>query len=70
MAGGHLALCIITGSLVFHFWSQEIWLAFLVALFCHGTITAFVRGNSTHELGHGTVFKTKWLNKVFLYISA
>ena len=68
LAGGHLALVIVTGTLVFHFWSQELWLAFLIALFCHGTVTAFVRGNSTHELGHGTVFKTKWLNKFFLYL--
>jgi hypothetical protein len=21
-----------------------------------------------HELGHGTVFKTKWLNTAFLYV--
>ena len=68
LAGGHLALVIVTGALVFYFWSQALWLAFLIALFCHGTVTAFVRGNSTHELGHGTVFKTKWLNKFFLYL--
>ena len=67
-AGGHLVLMIITGASAFHFWSRELWLAFLLALFCHGTVTAFCRGNSTHELGHGTVFKTKWLNKAFLYL--
>ena len=26
----------------------------------------FLRGLGTHELGHGTVFRTKWLNKFFL----
>ncbi len=67
-AGGHLALFIITGSLAFYFWSQEFWLAFLLALFCHGTVTTFFRGVAPHELGHGTVFKTKWLNKFFLYL--
>jgi fatty acid desaturase len=67
-AGGHLALFIITGSLVFYFWSQELWLAFLLALFCHGTATTFFRGVAPHELGHGTVFKTKWLNKFFMYL--
>ncbi len=67
-AGGHLALFIITGSLVFFFWSQEIWLAFLVALFAHGTVTSFFTGTAPHELGHGTVFKTKWLNKFFMYL--
>ena len=67
-AGGHLALFIFTGSLVFYFWSQELWLAFLLALFCHGTVTSFFRGIAPHELGHGTVFKTKWLNKFFMYL--
>ncbi|MCY3865067.1 MAG: fatty acid desaturase [Chloroflexi bacterium] len=67
-AGGHLLLFIITGSFVFYFWSHELWLAFLVALFCHGTVTTFFRGVAPHELGHGTVFKTKWLNKFFMYL--
>ncbi len=67
-AGGHLALFIFTGSLVFLFWSQGLWLAFLLALFCHGTVTSFFRGVAPHELGHGTVFKTKWLNKFFMYL--
>ena len=67
LAGGHLALVVFTGSLSIYFWAQELWPAFLLALFCHGTVTAFIRGNSTHELGHGTVFKTKRLNKFFLY---
>ena len=67
-AGGHLALFIITASLVFYSWSQELWLAFLLALFCHGTVTTFFRGVAPHELGHGTVFKTKWLNKFFMYL--
>ena len=67
-AGGHLALWIITGSLVFYFWSQGLWLLMLLALFCHGTVTTFFRGVAPHELGHGTVFKTKWLNKFFMYL--
>ena len=67
-AGGHLALFILTGSLVFYFWSHGLWLAMLVALFCHGTVTTFFRGVAPHELGHGTVFKTKWLNKFFMYL--
>ena len=67
-AGGHLALFIFTGSLVFYFWSQGLWLLMLLALFCHGTVTSFFRGIAPHELGHGTVFKTKWLNKAFLYL--
>ena len=67
-AGGHLVLFIFTGALVFGFWWTELWLAFLVALFFHGTVTSFFTGTAPHELGHGTVFKTKWLNKFFLYL--
>ena len=67
-AGGHLALFILTGALVFHFWSLQLWGAFLVALFCHGTVASFFTGVAPHELGHGTVFRSKWLNKLFLYI--
>ncbi|MDD9955313.1 MAG: fatty acid desaturase [Anaerolineaceae bacterium] len=67
-AGGHLALFVITAALVTHFWSLQLWGVFLVALFCHGTVTSFFTGVAPHELGHGTVFRTKWLNKVFLYL--
>ncbi|MCA0455019.1 MAG: fatty acid desaturase [Chloroflexi bacterium] len=67
-AGGHLALFILTGSLVFYFWSQQIWIAFFIALFCHGTVASFFVGVAPHELGHGSVFQTKWLNSVFLYL--
>ncbi len=67
-AGGHLAIFILTGTLVFYFWYQQAWLAFLVALFVHGTVASFFGGTAPHELGHGTVFRTKWLNKFFLYL--
>jgi|TARA_B110000208_G_scaffold48769_1_gene64454 fatty acid desaturase len=40
----------------------------VVELFVHGTIGSFFTGTAPHELGHGTVFRTKALNKIFLYI--
>ncbi len=67
-AGGHLAIWLLTGAASFYFWSQENWIALLIALFFHGTVASFFVGIAPHELGHGTVFKTKSLNKVFLYI--
>ncbi|MBV7333501.1 fatty acid desaturase [Chloroflexi bacterium TSY] len=67
-AGGHLALFAITGTLVYLSWSQQNWLAFVVALFAHGTVGSFFVGVAPHELGHGTVFRTKWLNKFFMYL--
>jgi fatty acid desaturase len=67
-AGGHLVLWACTGALVVLFWSQQIWLAFALALFVHGTVASFFVGIAPHELGHGTVFQTKRLNEVFLYL--
>ncbi|MFA3915559.1 fatty acid desaturase [Ruegeria hyattellae] len=67
-AGGHLGLFCLTGAATYLAWAQGLWLLFVVALFCHGTVASFFRGTSTHELGHGTVFETRWLNKLFLYL--
>lgn len=67
-AGGHLGIFILTGTLVYLSWAQQAWVAFIIALFLHGTVASFFSGTAPHELGHGTVFRTKWLNKVFLYL--
>ena len=67
-AGGHLALFAATGTLVYLFWAQQTWLAFIIALFAHGTVASFFVGVAPHELGHGTVFRTKKLNKFFMYL--
>lgn len=67
-AGGHLLAFACTGTLVYLTWSLENWWAFAVALFAHGTVGSFLSGVAPHELGHGTVFRTKWLNKAFLYL--
>jgi fatty acid desaturase len=67
-AGGHLLLFAFTGTVVYLFWSPKIWLGFLLALFVHGTVASFFVGIAPHELGHGSVFHTKRLNKVFLYL--
>ena len=69
-AAGHLALFAVSGTLVFLCWERELWAAFAAALFLHGTIGTFFRGLATHELNHGTVFRTKWLNRLFLYVYA
>ena len=37
-------------------------------LFAHGTVASFFTGVAPHELAHGTVFRTKRLNQVFLYL--
>lgn len=67
-AGGHFALFVLTGTFVYLFWAYENWFGFFIALFAHGTVGSFFVGTAPHELGHATVFRTKWLNKAFLYL--
>ncbi len=67
-AGGHLAVWLLTGTAVYLCWAQAFWIGFALALFVHGTVASFFKGTANHELGHGTVFATKWLNTFFLYL--
>jgi len=67
-AGGHLAIAACTGGLTLYFYSQAMWPAFAAALFAHGTVCSFFKGIAAHELAHGTVFKSNWLNRVFLWV--
>ena len=67
-AGGHLGIAIITGASVVYCFAHGMWITFFFTLFVHGTVATFFKGIAAHELGHGTVFKTKWLNKFFLRI--
>jgi fatty acid desaturase len=64
---GHLVLFAGTGVLAAYLFVQQQWIGFACALFAHGTVTSFL-GLAVHELGHGTVFRTKWLNKFFLRV--
>ena len=67
-AGGHFGLFCITGLVVYLTWANSYWILFPIAIFIHGTVSSFFKGTAVHELGHGTVFKNKLLNKLFLYI--
>ena len=62
---GHLALAAVTAALTFIFFERQMWLGFALALFAHGTVSSHYIF-ACHELGHGTVFKTRWLNAAFL----
>ena len=66
-AVGHLALAAGTGVLTYYLFSRQLWVAFAVALLLHGGVTSFF-SSACHELDHGTVFKTKWLNRLFLHL--
>lgn len=64
--GGHLGLLCLTGGGAWYAATQQAWLWMVALLFLHGTFFAFLV-NAFHELCHGTVFRTKWLNTFFLY---
>ena len=65
---GHLLAYVGIGVIAFYFWSSKLWIPFVVTLFFHGTVASFMTGVAPHELAHGTVFRTKWLNKAFMYV--
>ena len=67
-AVGHLALWMGTGLLSYYLFKHQLWVGFALALFLHGTVGSFFRGLAVHELGHGTVFRTMRLNRLFLRI--
>ena len=62
---GHLFLFACTGVLTYYLFTQRLWRGFAVALFLHATVMSFF-GLAVHELGHGTVFKSRWLNRYSL----
>jgi len=65
----YLLLLVVTGTATYYsFYHLPLWL-FFVLLLVHGGLFAFML-NGFHELVHGTVFKSKWLNAVFLRIFA
>ena len=64
---GHLLAWLLTGSVCYYFFENDLWTGFILSLIIHGTVgTCFMHG--CHELSHGTVFKTKYLNGIFLNI--
>ena len=63
---GWLAIVGMTGTVTYLLFINRAWVGFALALFVHGTIYCFNPGLVTHELSHGTVFRTKWLNGFFL----
>ena len=63
----HLALVVIYAAAAFYAAARLPRWTLLPILFVHGSLFAFL-ANGFHELTHGTVFKTKILNTVFLWI--
>lgn len=66
-AGGHVGLYLLLATVTVVLWSQEAWVGFVLSWWCLGFIATFFKGTAAHELGHGTVFKSKALNRYFLH---
>lgn len=65
--GGFLAIAAGTGTLAFWSWSHWSWPYTVLGVFLHGMVSNFYI-NGMHELGHGTVFKTRALNAFFVRV--
>lgn len=66
---GYLGILAATGVTAYYsFWHWP-WMATVALVFLHGMVSAFLI-NGVHELGHGTVFKTKWMNRFFCHVLA
>jgi hypothetical protein len=61
----YLALLALTGAAAMLAWKRLPVAEFIAILFVHGTFFGFMI-NAFHELSHGTVFKTRFLNAFFL----
>lgn len=59
--GSHLGVLVATGALLWSTWGT-LWAVPLFAV--HGVVLNFLYAGQ-HELSHGTVFETKWLNVFF-----
>jgi len=63
----YLGLVAATGTSIVLLTGSAPWWTIVLLLVVHGTIFAFMI-NGFHELTHGTVFRTKWLNEAFLWV--
>jgi fatty acid desaturase len=60
---GSLAILGASGALAYLMFSAGRWGWMAVALYIHGGLHAFQP--QTHELSHGTLFRTRWINSLF-----
>lgn len=66
---GHLALLAALFAFTVYSFNALLWWSTALGVFAYGMIVAFVI-NAVHELGHGTVFKTRSLNTFFCHVFA
>ena len=65
---GHIGVAVGLGAAAAYFFTQEQWALFGVFLWLFGTVRTFLSGPASHELGHGTAFRTQFFNRFFVRI--
>ncbi len=68
-AVGFLGIVAATGNLAWWSFVAGNWILLLIALYLHGIVYAHF-GDALHELGHGTVFPSKAMNRFFITLYA
>ena len=66
---GYLAILATTFTLAWVTLGRVTWWITVLFILLHGTVSSFLI-NGVHELGHGTVFKTKSWNGIFCHVLA
>jgi len=66
---GYLGILAATGLTAYYSFGHWPWPATVALVFLHGMVSAFLI-NGVHELGHGTVFRTRSLNRFFCHVLA
>jgi fatty acid desaturase len=66
---GYLGVLAATAAAALYSAGHWPWPVTLLLIFVHGMGYAFLL-NAVHELGHGTVFRTKMLNEIFVRVTA
>ncbi len=64
---GYLMVLVLTGAGVLISAARWPWWAAMLILFLHGTVASFLT-NAMHELVHRSVFRTQWLNALFVRV--
>jgi len=65
-AGSFLLVFLVTAGVSFYCFWRHWWVAMVVACYLHSVFHQMVgMSAAVHELNHGTVFKTKWINEAF-----
>jgi fatty acid desaturase len=64
---GYLGILVLTGSGALYAAGTLPWWGVVLLLFLHGTAASFAT-NAVHELVHKSVFRTQWLNSMFVIV--